>query len=101
MGEDTLKNVARLPPEVRDAAHVFENAEVAWPNDSAEAAINALADLGCCILGLDARTLYPDGAIMEIPISDCSGDIEHRRGAALEALPFAVSEGTHVLITWR
>ena len=58
-----------MPDAVRAAAHSFHNGEVAWPNDSAEAAINPLADTGKLILGLDARTLFPDGEVMEIPVS--------------------------------
>ena len=85
-----------LPDDVRDAAVVFHNGEVAWPNDEAERAINALADAGKSILGLDARTLYPDGGVMEVPISASIG-----REAALGALPLARAEGTHVLITWE
>jgi hypothetical protein len=88
-------DLAELPDEVRRTAVVFGNGEVAWPNDHAEAAINALADAGKRILGLDARTLHPDGGIMEVPVSSAQG-----RRAALEALPLALSEGTHVLITW-
>jgi hypothetical protein len=101
-------DLAALPDAIRVAAHIFRNGEVAWPNDSAEAAINALADNGKLILGLDARTLFPDGGVMEIPVSawaERSGEtaeeaIERARREALEALPTARSEGSHVLITW-
>ena len=58
-----------LPDDVRATARVFHNGEVAWPNDDAEVAINALAANGNVILGLDARTLYPDGGVMEVPVS--------------------------------
>ena len=99
--------VAELPVEVRAAAHVFVNGEVAWPNDHAEAAIEALTATGKRILGLDARTLYPDGGVMEIPISAWSENegsraqqVAQARVEALDALPLALSEGTHVLITW-
>jgi hypothetical protein len=89
-------------------AHVFSNGEVAWPNEHAEAAINALAAAGHKVLGLDARTLFADGGVMEVPISagavgsyEVGGDqVERARRDALAALPFAQSEGTHVLITW-
>jgi hypothetical protein len=102
-------DLAALPLAVRGAAHVFENGEVAWPNEHAEAAINALARTGKLVLGLDARTIHPDGGLMEIPISawrETAGEpeadaVERARGEALEALPIAVAEGTHVLITWR
>jgi hypothetical protein len=97
-----------LPIEVRATAHVFENGEVGWPKADAAAAIHALSDAGRCILGLDARTLYPDGGVREIPISalsDRPGEsreerVERGRAEALEALPSAIEEGTHVLVTW-
>lgn len=96
-----------LPDSVRATAHVFSNGEVAWPNEHAEAAINALAANGNVILGLDARTLFLDGGVMEVPISVVRGraepdddSAEQARLDALEALPRAKAEGTHVLITW-
>jgi hypothetical protein len=93
---------------VRAAAHVFRNGEVAWPNDAAEAAIDALAVSGKLIVGLDARTLHPDGGVTEIPIGAWAegaheppeAAVERARRDALDALPSAQSEGTHVLITW-
>ena len=102
------RKLSALPEPVRAAAHVFRNGEVAWPNDDAEAAINALADSGRLISGLDARTLYPDGGVMEIPVSSwneqrgetASEAIERARWEALDALASAMSEGTHVLISW-
>ncbi len=100
--------LAALPDAVRSTAYVFDNGEVAWPNDAAEAAINALADIGQRILGLDARTLFADGGVMEIPISawepapneSDEEAVESARQEALSALPSAQSEGTHVLVTW-
>lgn len=94
---------------MRGAAHVFANGAVAWPNEHAEAAISALARTGKLVLGLDARTMYPDGGLMEMPISawrETAGEaeadaVERARAEALGALPTAISEGTHVLITWR
>lgn len=62
-------DLAALPDEVRATAHIFSSGEVAWPNDRAEAAINALATSGQLVLGLDARTLPADGGVMEIPVS--------------------------------
>jgi hypothetical protein len=101
-------DLSALPDAVRATAHVFNNGEVAWPNDDAEAAINALADNQKLILGLDARTLYSDGGVMEIPVSaweEMPGEtadeaVERGRREALDALPVAKSEGTHVLVTW-
>lgn len=105
---DPNADLAALPESVRATAHVFGNGEVAWPNDDAEAAINALAANGHVILGLDARTLYPDGGVMEVPITagsqgptGAAGDhAERARRDALAALPLAKAEGTHVLVTW-
>jgi hypothetical protein len=97
-----------LPEEVRRHAHVFPNREVAWPNDHAEAAIEAVAAAGKIVVGLDARTLYENGTMMEVPISawhDREGEsrtaaVERARREALDALPLARNEGTHVLIDW-
>lgn len=79
-----LADLARLPEPVAAAAHVYDNGEVSWPNHHAEAAVNALADAGFLILGLDARTHFPDGRLMD---------------AALEDLAIATEHGDHVLIT--
>lgn len=99
-------DLAALPLGVRRTAHISSNGEVAWPNEDAEAAINALAGNGHVILGLDAWTLFPDGGVMEIPISaghrhsGVEDPAERGRLDALDALPLAKTEGTHVLITW-
>lgn len=100
-------DLADLPLDVRIAAHVFSNGEVAWPNEHARAAVEALTATGKRILGLDARTLYPDGGVMEVPISAWSESrgprdqqVDQSRIEALDALPLAISEGTHVLVTW-
>lgn len=87
---------------------MFANGEVAWRNAHAEEAINAIAAAGQIITGLDARTLYPGGTLMEIPISawrEVVGEshevaVERARTEALSALPLACREGTHVLIDW-
>jgi hypothetical protein len=101
--------ISRLPEALRATARVFHNGEVAWPNEHAAAAIDALADNQNLILGLDARTMHSDGGVMEIPVSaweEKLGEtpeeaIERARQEALDALRFAKSEGTHVLVTWR
>lgn len=79
-------DLAALPDAVRAAAHVFHNGEVAWPNDDAESAINAPADTGKLILGLDARTLHPDGGVMEIPVSAWRSSPARRPKRPLNAL---------------
>jgi hypothetical protein len=101
-------DLAALPDEVRAAAHVFGNGEVAWPNDVAATAIDALAANGMLILGLDARTLYPDGGVRETAVSAWEAEagespeaaVERARREALDALAVAQAEGTHVLVTW-
>lgn len=100
--------LGQLPEDVRAAARVFANGEVAWPNDHAEAAVKAIAAAGRIVTGLDARTLYDDGSLVEIPISawgEQEGEshgaaVERARAEALDALPVARTEGTHVLIGW-
>jgi hypothetical protein len=102
------RHLARLPGHLRASAKVFANGEVAWPNEHAEIAINGLADAGHRILGLDARTIYSDGALIEVPVSAWSESsqgprgeqIEQCRREALAALPLALAEGDFVLITW-
>lgn len=80
-----------LPNEIREAARL-SSGEVEWPQDTAKAAITALADAGFVIVGLDVRS-YFDGT-REVPMSSCdpdprlSPDRNAARGkeAALEAL---------------
>lgn len=104
---DNVLGLSSLPPDVRATAYVFDNGEVAWPNEYASGAIDALASAGRRVLGLDARRLYPDGGVMEIPVSAWARtqapraeQVEQCRSEALAALPLAMEEGTHVLITW-
>jgi hypothetical protein len=109
-----------LPDEVCRTARVYENGEVAWPNHHAEAAVNALADAGFLIQGLDARRHPADGGVQETPISDygialiytekqglhnapepkVEPTVEARRQVALADLPAAFDEGEYVLITY-
>lgn len=106
VGDYYPPDLAALPLAVRRTARIFSNGEVAWPNEDAAAAINALASNGHVILGLDARTLFPDGGVMEVPISaghrhsGVETSAERARLDALDALPLAKAEGTHVLVTW-
>ena len=81
---DPDPDLAALPRPVRATARAFDNGEVAWPNENAEAAVNALAATGKRILGLDARTLYPDGGIVEIPISAWREEQGESRGEEIE-----------------
>ena len=106
--DEPSEDLSNLPPHVRAAAVVFANGEVAWRSDAAGAAIDALAADGLTILGLDARTLTPDGTIFEVPISalqSVEGEaadarVDRAREEAVAALPLAIENGDLVLITW-
>jgi len=85
-------DLLRLPPLVAEAATVDENGEVWWTAQYGEAAINALADAGFVILGLDLREYDSAGHFIEVAWSDYRHtglrDVELGRAAALEdALP--------------
>jgi len=94
-----------LPREVVDAATVQENGEVWWPLAHAKAAVNALADAGLVILGLDLREYDDEGRFFEIAWSDYTptgpGDAEGGRQAAISALSRPDLFGNAVLITWQ
>jgi hypothetical protein len=76
--------------EVAQAATVDENGEVWWQASDAEAAVNALANAGLVILGLDLRDYDDSGAFVEIAWSDYrptgTNDVEAAPLAALQAL---------------
>ena len=101
-----------LPDQVRDRARFRENGEVEWRLADAARAINALADAGLIVLGLDLRS-YPDGHTMEVAWSSFEPDrdagveanVEDGRRAALDALVrdnFAENAeyAEWILITW-
>ena len=106
------RDLSRLPDGVRASARVRENGEVEWPLAEVTGAIDALADDGRVILGLDLRS-YPDGETVEVPWSSFEpGDsigataVEAGRSAAHAALArenFAELReyAEWVLITWR
>jgi hypothetical protein len=81
---------------------VDANGEVAWPLAGAAAVVNALADAGRLVLGLDLRSYDADG-VMELPWSYFDGsDSEGAREAAHAALQRKdLPPGLPwVLITW-
>jgi hypothetical protein len=81
---------------------VDDNGEVAWPKAEAAAVVNALADAGRVVLGLDLRTYDADG-VLEVAWSDFGGsDPEAARQAALVCLAREdfPAELEWVLITW-
>jgi hypothetical protein len=55
-----------LAAALSDSARCDLNGEVAWPLADAPAVINALADGGRLILGLDLRTYDEEGRIWEV-----------------------------------
>ncbi|MCW2703295.1 MAG: hypothetical protein JWQ37_1290 [Blastococcus sp.] len=49
--------LAALPHDVAESAHVDANGEVWWHSQDAERAVNALADAGHVILGVESNPL--------------------------------------------
>jgi len=89
-----------LPPALRVSARCEPNGEVAWPVSDAPAVINALADAGRTVLGLDLRA-YADDGVSEVAWSDHSGfTVEGARSQALAALGRDDLPGEWVLVTW-
>jgi hypothetical protein len=90
-----------LPAALRESARRDENGEVTWPLADAAAVVDALADAGRVVLGLDVRTYGDDGSIAEVAWSDHSGrNVEEARLAALAALRREDLPGDWVLVTW-
>jgi hypothetical protein len=109
-------DLSGLSPELQATAR-FTNSgrEVMWPRDDAELVINALADQGKKVLGLDLRSdgegTTPPGLATEVPWSDfrpdpssVDGEVEDARRQALEALHRPgladFDEYPWVLVTW-
>jgi len=104
------RDISILPHSVQAKARVLDNGEVAWRLDEATDAINALADNGQIILGLDFREYFPDDGYLEMPWSSYepegrSTDVEYGRQSALAELVRGI--GVHslttehwVLVTW-
>jgi hypothetical protein len=59
-------DLSRLPPNVRRSARVHANGEVSWRDEDAAEAINALAESGRVVLGLDLRFYARDGTFLEV-----------------------------------
>ena len=103
-------DLALLPEDVRATAEATPGAEeFNWPLGDAERAINALAETGFLILGLDVRRY--DGGTCETAWSAFEPDrsasarvnIEQSRRAALQALQREDTPefGDWILITWE
>jgi hypothetical protein len=107
--------MAFLSDDLRTSA-VFTNEgrEVMWPLDEAEAVVNALADHGTVVLGLDLRSdgegFTPEGLATEVPLSafrpepSSENGVEAARRDATEALRRSelkdLSGYKWVLVTW-
>ena len=81
------------------------NGEVRWPLRQAESAVNALADGGLVVLGLDLRESDEHGQFFEIPWTSYEpaglDDVQKARAQALMALRRAEPPAKYVLITWK
>ena len=101
-------DLALLPEEVRRTAWVQSNGEVSWPFEEAAGAIEALAEAGFVILGLDVRfqddqfTRETAWSAFEPARVEHDEDVLAGRDAALEALarPDTREYGDWILITW-
>jgi hypothetical protein len=104
------RTISNLPFSVRAKADVQDNGEVVWPLEDALDAINALADSGQVILGLDFWEYDENQRILEMPWNAYepegkSTDVESGRRTALEEFARAVevlslTSQNWVLITW-
>ena len=68
------RDLSALPEEVQAAARVDANGEVSWPDSTAAAAINGLADSGVIVLGLDLRYYDANDTFYEIAWSSFQPD---------------------------
>jgi hypothetical protein len=92
-----------LPPALAERARIDPNGEVSWPLSDASAVVEALADAGRLVLGLDIRDYSPDGTFHEFPWSDVGGEqnVGVARDHSLAALQQHKVPGDWVLITWQ
>lgn len=108
--------LSALPAQVAASALVETNGEVMWRDVDSVAAINALADAGLVILGLDVRFYDANNRFYEIawssfdpnPSKSDSANAVDAREAALERLAKIDEQDRpddtverRVLITWR
>lgn len=61
------QDISALPLSVQANTEVQDNGEVVWRLDDAVDAINALADSGQIIIGLDFWKYYANGGLLEMP----------------------------------
>lgn len=97
----TLPDLSFLTEDLQSGARFDPNGEVSWPMSQASAAIEALADSGRLVLGLDIRDYQSDGMLVEVPWWSYTGsDTEEARSFALDALSHGDLPGDWVLVTW-
>lgn len=105
-------SIDELPEQVRRTARVYGNGEVAWPRADAEAAILALGQANCLVLGLDFRRNEEDGGLFEMwwsahdPEGTATEDVRIATDQAINDLRCGLAEPDladfpWVLITWR
>jgi hypothetical protein len=109
-------DLSALAKDLQAAARVDPNGEVSWPDATAAAAINGLAESGAIVLGLDLRYYDANDIFYEIAWSSFEPDASKpavanaadARAAALERLakideqePPDDTVERRVLITWE
>lgn len=80
----TVSDLSFLTEDLQREARCDPNGEVSWPISQASAAIEALADSGRLVLGLDIRDYQSDGTFLEVPWSSYTGS----EGVPDESGPF-------------
>ncbi|MEW9870972.1 hypothetical protein [Arthrobacter sp. HS15c] len=96
-----VDDLSFLAADLQSGARHDPNGEVMWPGSQAPAVIEALANAGRLILGLDIRNYGADGTFVEVPWSSYTGsDLQEGRDFALEVLSHGDLPGEWVLITW-
>jgi hypothetical protein len=101
----TEEDLALLPGEVGTAAKVLDVGEAEWPPRLARRAINALADAGLVLRGLDYQRYDVSGLVVESdPITlyepDGRDDVERSRQRLLEGLA-CLRAGDMPVIVWN
>ncbi|MCP2048982.1 UNVERIFIED_ORG: hypothetical protein J3D58_003054 [Paenarthrobacter nicotinovorans] len=97
----TVTDLSFLHPDLQNGALRDPNGEVSWPAPQASAVIEALADSGRLVLGLDVRDYQSDGTFIELPWWSYTGsDVQEARASAVAVLGHGDLPGEWVLITW-
>lgn len=97
----TVADLSFLSEDLQRGARCDPNGEVSWPISQASAAIEAIANSGRLVLGLDIRDDQSDGTFLEVPWSSYTGsDVEEARRFALSVLSSSDFPGAWILVTW-